>query len=73
MDQAWGEPHWPQTRWLTVTDVCQRSRLSRATVYRAMAAGCLEFTQHSGRGRRIEEGEFGLWMQQGFPTRDQRN
>ncbi len=65
MDQAWGD--YLGTHWLTVSEVCRRSRLSRATVYRAMAAGCLEYTQHQ-RGRRIEEGEFGLWMQGGFPT-----
>jgi excisionase family DNA binding protein len=70
MDQAWGS-HWPETgslRYLTVAEVCERSRLSRATVYRAMSAGHLEYVQHPRRGRRVNEVEFAAWMQQGFPA-----
>jgi excisionase family DNA binding protein len=70
MDQAWGS-HWPETgslRYLTVAEVCERSRLSRATVYRAMDAGHLDYVQHPRRGRRVEEGALADWMGRGFPT-----
>jgi len=68
VDQAWGG--YPETPlyWMTVAEVCEASQLSRATIYRAMACGHLEYQQHPGRGRRVESAVFVTWMRRGFPT-----
>jgi excisionase family DNA binding protein len=53
---------------MTVAEVCEGSQLSRATIYRAMESGQLEFLQHAKRGRRVEAEVFVSWMRRGFPT-----
>jgi excisionase family DNA binding protein len=73
VDEAYAEGHQWRGRdyitYFTVAECCMLSRLSRATVYRAMAAGHLDYVQHEGRGRRIDEADFVSWMDSGFPCR----
>lgn len=71
-DEAWAAGQGlgvtiPPSHWISVQEVCLRSGLSRATVYRAMEAGKLDYVQ-GPRQRRIDESDFDTWMAEGFPT-----
>ena len=53
---------------MTIHEILLNSSVSRATIYRAMETGQLPYVQHGERGRRVEEADFILWMERGFPT-----
>lgn len=46
---------------LTVADVCERTQLSRATVYRLLASGAIESVR-IGRSRRIPLDALQAWV-----------